>query len=1057
MSSGPGSPNKDLPAQLPHLEVIGNNTEDKTRPVGGIAFDHGVFPRIVSVHSWDRRKNNPPWRNEPMPSGTLAMHNSLYRDSLFENVRTPDAMQERSHLHGFSRNGMPFVTQAMQNNAGIAYHKGTPQDALAKQTMPMQNYLRGLHVTGTRQNLQKRKGEKGVPPNAFPVQAMEFGDERMSQDTYSMQRQNDSLNYYEKENPPVPFKVQRMQFSRDSGLHQEAFAVMPMQNNAFGLQQRAVPPEALQENNYFRLEAKDDYNLQAMKATQREINAASFCDAPVLQDALPIQKMLDQNVFNDSHGRDTYPYAGVMQKSEDRALLPAGRWKTSNLRGFYQAPIPGFNPFRNTFPFTLPKQALAVNRTQEMQMRPTMIDLNSKQYHSPIHKLKTDSVSEQSPRKAPIDLVSMLQSKTDTYHNSSPASSEKHSTQSDCQSKSENQSSNTPFDEMQHRTDISRTAITLPCEEHTQQHISYNKSSPSDSRNIFPSSTETNWSTKLPKPLDPASPRVAIPDQSNPFTIDHHAPKSFPAASNRNSATMQSALDAQPTKYDSDKQIGRELRPQDYYPKDYYPRSGVLNTSSGNSTSTAGLMKEGLANVAMIHNAVNKVFYPYDQYPESGMFSHQAPPTATKALPYPEHIPVPNLDGSYETATKYSTHGSGVKSNFAGKRSRQRKEDTSRAKPYDRPKVSPVLLKLENRCNLLYVLKAGADKGRHQILDIVAKLIKHNFVDSSMCLLETLKTSDLTEITKERVLSAIEEIIWHTEPRRDLWSEKPRVSPNSNQETFTSQGNSVRISDFETEVTSSMSPGCEAIHSNEVNSDHQVMNECLRPKRQFEENESSSLSLVTSSQLPISTDNEESCLDFSAETFEDLGEGMEVSSSRKDEEVSISLVHAQTGNHPESTSFPDKTLPENGNKQNRITPYSNPVDANSKYDSYTENGSSFPVLSDSSPAISNTMTLRGETEVKIEPGIAKLRECKVFVEKISFDLRPGSISCGNSLDENCLLEQNDFYELKREMEKEVKEEALDIEDSCLFKRSMKRDESYQSTNHVVRNFRDIVT
>ncbi len=49
-------------------------------------------------------------------------------------------------------------------------------------------------------------------------------------------------------------------------------------------------------------------------------------------------------------------------------------------------------------------------------------------------------------------------------------------------------------------------------------------------------------------------------------------------------------------------------------------------------------------------------------------------------------------------------------------------------------------------------------------------ILQENFIDNSMSLLETLKTSDLTEKTKERVLSVLEEIVWRAPPRLDVWN-----------------------------------------------------------------------------------------------------------------------------------------------------------------------------------------------------------------------------------------------------------------------------------------------
>ena len=94
-------------------------------------------------------------------------------------------------------------------------------------------------------------------------------------------------------------------------------------------------------------------------------------------------------------------------------------------------------------------------------------------------------------------------------------------------------------------------------------------------------------------------------------------------------------------------------------------------------------------------------------------------------------------------------------------------------KPYERRSKSPrdysSLLKLENRYDFAYVLKCAADEGWEKLHYTITRLLENNIIQNSLCLLENLKSSDLTERTKEQILSVTEEIIWQAPARHELW------------------------------------------------------------------------------------------------------------------------------------------------------------------------------------------------------------------------------------------------------------------------------------------------
>eukprot|EP00794_Sanderia_malayensis_P011025 gene11025-12189_t len=96
-----------------------------------------------------------------------------------------------------------------------------------------------------------------------------------------------------------------------------------------------------------------------------------------------------------------------------------------------------------------------------------------------------------------------------------------------------------------------------------------------------------------------------------------------------------------------------------------------------------------------------------------------------------------------------------------------------RAKPYERPSsvdsYYSSFLKLENKGELLGLLNEKASQGRMELIDVIDKLLRSDFIENSLSLLENLKLSNLTEKIKERILSVVEEIIWQAPPKENLW------------------------------------------------------------------------------------------------------------------------------------------------------------------------------------------------------------------------------------------------------------------------------------------------
>ena len=86
------------------------------------------------------------------------------------------------------------------------------------------------------------------------------------------------------------------------------------------------------------------------------------------------------------------------------------------------------------------------------------------------------------------------------------------------------------------------------------------------------------------------------------------------------------------------------------------------------------------------------------------------------------------------------------------------------------------LLLLENKGDLLEVMRYTADHSRASLLFVVHRLLSRKYLENALILLENIKKLDLTEIAKEKVLSVVQEKIWGSKPRLDLW-EKPRKSP----------------------------------------------------------------------------------------------------------------------------------------------------------------------------------------------------------------------------------------------------------------------------------------
>ncbi|XP_065055880.1 uncharacterized protein LOC135684301 [Rhopilema esculentum] len=82
------------------------------------------------------------------------------------------------------------------------------------------------------------------------------------------------------------------------------------------------------------------------------------------------------------------------------------------------------------------------------------------------------------------------------------------------------------------------------------------------------------------------------------------------------------------------------------------------------------------------------------------------------------------------------------------------------------------LLLLENKGDLLEVLRYTADHSRASLLFVVRRLLSRKCLENALILLENIKKLDLTEKAKEKVLSVVQEKIWGYKPRLDLW-EKP--------------------------------------------------------------------------------------------------------------------------------------------------------------------------------------------------------------------------------------------------------------------------------------------